>query len=126
VQVEVFNGTTTTNLGTSAATALAGRGFQVIGQAQSAASDKYVNSVIEYASRSQYPAAELLAQQLSHVHIVLDPQLGATKTLTLILGSAFTGLKPPALSSLATTYGGITGNVNICSDQGAFSGPLGD
>jgi LCP family protein required for cell wall assembly len=126
VQVEVFNGTTTTNLGTSAATALGGRGFQVIGQAQSAASDKYVNSVIEYASRSQYPAAELLAQQLSHVHIVLDPQLGATKTLTLILGSAFTGLKPPALSSLATTYGGITGNVNICSDQGAFSGPLGD
>jgi len=30
-----------------------------------------------------------------------------------------------AIPSLAGTYGGITGNVNICKDSNAFSGPEG-
>ena len=55
--------------------------------------------------------------------------------MQLILGSTFTGLKSPSSSSsagsgsgvsnLASTYGGITGNVNICNDSSAFAGPDG-
>jgi hypothetical protein len=42
------------------------------------------------------------------------------------VGSSFTSLNSATPSSgignLATTYDGITANVNICSDSSAFSG----
>jgi hypothetical protein len=56
-------------------------------------------------------------------------------TVDVILGSDFTALasssSPSGSSSsptsgLTQTYGGITGNTNICSDGSAFSGPDGD
>jgi hypothetical protein len=47
----------------------------------------------------------------------------------LILGSTFTGLKAAksksGISKLAQTYGGISGNANICHDSAAFAGPGG-
>jgi hypothetical protein len=58
-------------------------------------------------------------------------------TVDLILGSDFTSLKAvPAssgagsakssssgLSNVTKTFGGITGNTNICNNRSAFSGP---
>ena len=53
-----------------------------------------------------------------------------TATLHLIIGSTFTTLKAASgnsgISNLAKTYGGITGNTNICSDSSAFAGPDGN
>jgi len=66
-----------------------------------------------------------------------DPALAAG-TIQLILGSTFTGLASspsastgttsslPSSAALAQQYGGITGDVNICGDTAAFSGPDGD
>jgi hypothetical protein len=56
-------------------------------------------------------------------------------TLSLILGSKFTGLpsssstskpKGPSVASVASSnnYQGISGNQNICKDTSAFAGPL--
>ena len=62
-------------------------------------------------------------------------------TVELILGSSFTGIKAASpgatsgagssgasssssgVSNVTKTYGGITGNTNICADSGAFTGP---
>ena len=137
VQVSVLNGTTTHGLATSTSAALTARGFQVIGQPTDAATDTYTHSVIEYASAAELPEAQFLAKQVGpagDVDVQLDSQLSATSPLQLILGSTFSlaaAVPPPATSSatiqnIASTYGGITGSVNICSDQAAFAGPDGE
>jgi len=90
--------------------------------------------VIEYSGPAELAEAQTLAQVVSNVTLQQDPSLTGT-TLELILGSTFTSLQSaangsttssgstsPGLSSIATTYGGITGSTNICSDSGAFTG----
>jgi hypothetical protein len=131
VQVAVYNGTTASNLATTTSAALTARGFDVIGQPLDAASDTYTDSVIEYASAAELPEAQYLEQQVGpagDVQLQLDPQVSAG-TMNLIVGSTFSALQPvPSSSSLeniASTYGGISGNVNICSDKAAFEGPDG-
>ncbi len=132
VEVTVYNGSTTSNLATTTSAALTTRGFDVVGQPSDAASDTYVKSVIKYASAADLPKAQLLAAVVgpaADVRLKLDPQLGSS--LSLILGSSFSTLQAAATSqssiaNLASTNGGITGNVNICSDQNAFAGPDGD
>jgi LCP family protein required for cell wall assembly len=137
VQVSVLNGTTTHGLATSTSAALTGRGFQVIGQPTDAAASTYTHSVIEYATAAELPEAQYLAKQVGpagDVDVQLDSQLSSTSPLQLILGSTFTSLQavpPPATSSstiqnIASTYGGVTGSVNICHDQAAFAGPDGE
>ncbi len=137
VQVAVYNGTTTDGLATDTASALSQRGFDVIGQPADAATDTYTTSVIDYATAADLAAAQTLEKQIGGaVTLQADPQL-TSATLQLILGSSFTSLKSSApaantgstadtgLENIAMTYGGISGNVNICSDQSAFSGPDG-
>ena len=136
VQVSVLNGTTTHGLATSTAAALTARGLQVIGQPTDAATSTYTHSVIEYATAAELPEAQYLANQVGpagDVDVQLDSQLSSTSPLQLILGSTFTSLQvvQPAPTSSATiqnissTYGGVTGSVNICHDQAAFAGPDG-
>jgi len=131
VQVAVYNGSTTSNLATTTSAALTARGFDVVGQPLDAASDIYTDSVIQYASSAQLSEAQLLEQEVGppgDVQLQLDPDLSGG-ILNLILGSTFSALQPVPSSSpledIASTYGGITGNVNICSDQAAFAGPDG-
>jgi LCP family protein required for cell wall assembly len=125
VKVRVFNGTTTHLLGTTTATNLSARGFHVVGQAGDTPTQNYTSTVIQYAGAAELPAAQTLAKLFSKVTLQPDSHL-KTATLHLILGSTFTSLNAASagsgISSLATTYGGITGNVNICSDSSAFSG----
>src|SRR5215469_1290775 len=129
VKVRVLNGTTTAGLGTSTAASLHARGFDVVGRALDAVSHTYTNSVIEYASAAQLPAAETLARLFTNVTLKQDSHLPNT-TLHLILGSTFTSLSGSgggsaggtSISNLASSYGGITANVNICKDSSAFSG----
>ncbi len=124
VKVRVLNGTSTYGLGATTATALSTRGFHVVGQAGDAPTQNYTSTVIEYAGAAELPAAETLAALFSNVTLKPDSQL-KNSTLHLILGSTFSTLKAPnstsEISSLATTYGGITGNVNICRDSSAFN-----
>ncbi len=80
------------------------------------------------------PAAQTVAALISKVTLQEDTNLSAG-TIQLILGSTFTTLgsaPTPAASTsssgsqnLAGQYGGITGNVQICSDSAAFAGPDG-
>jgi len=129
VQVRVLNGTDTQGLAASTATSLSARGFHVVGAPSDAPTADYTKSVIEYATPIQLPEAEELAKVIGNVTLEQDGHLESS-TLHLILGSSFTTLKPApaasAIENLAGTYGGITGNVNICSDSNAFSGPDGD
>jgi LCP family protein required for cell wall assembly len=134
VSVEVLNGSTTAELASSGAAQLTGRGFHVLG-AGDASTDGYTRSVIEYASAAELPAATTLKDQLSHVTMVKDASI-LPGTVELILGSEFTTLKPaadtpgtrqpssqhPGTKGLTKTYGGITGNVNVCHDGSAFAG----
>jgi LCP family protein required for cell wall assembly len=80
-------------------------------------------------------AARTVAAQLKQVRLRRDPSLSGG-TVQLILGSSFIGLSSaatlaatasPAASTdnLAGRYGGIRGNVAICSDAAAFAGPDG-
>lgn len=134
VQVQVLNGTTTPGLATSTSTNLSQLGFDVVGTPADATTNTYTNSIIEYQSAADLPAAQTLAQYLSNVTLQPDPNLTGS-AVQLILGSTFTQLKSPSSSSsgssssgtsnLASTYGGITGNVNICNDSSAFAGPDG-
>jgi LCP family protein required for cell wall assembly len=127
IKVRVFNGTTTAGLGTSTAGGLKARGFNVVGRALDTPTQTYTSSVIEYASPAQLPAAQTLASQLGTVTLKLDSHL-PNANLRLILGSTFTALKGAGgssggtnISNLASSNGGITANVNICSDSAAFA-----
>jgi LCP family protein required for cell wall assembly len=130
VQVAVYNGSTRQGLGSTTATTLAVKGFQVIGQATNAPTDTYTKSVIEYAAAAGLPAAQTLAKQVGGpVTLRADAQLTGS-TVRLILGSEYSSVTSSSgstsgVENLASTYGGISGNVNICSDQAAFAGPDG-
>jgi LCP family protein required for cell wall assembly len=134
VSVAVFNGTTRPNLATTTAASLTSRGFHVVRIADAAALS-YRKSVVEYASAGDLAAARTVAAQLKQVRLRRDPSLSGG-TVQLILGSSFIGLSSaatlaatasPAASTdnLAGRYGGIRGNVAICSDAAAFAGPDG-
>lgn len=137
VHVQVLNGSHTQGLATSTSASLGQRGFTVIGPPGDAATNTYTGSVIEYKGPAELPEAQTLAQVINNVTLQQDPNLAGT-TLELILGSTFTSLLPAGnstpstaggtssgLSSIASTYGGITGGTNICSDSSAFAGPGG-
>jgi LCP family protein required for cell wall assembly len=152
VRVTVLNGTTRPGLATATYADLASRGYAMVGQPGDAAASDYTKSVIEYPSAASLPAARTLARVISHVRLVPDAGL-APGTIQLILGSTFAGLtdagsspsgsrggndsqagtpSPTAspsssagLPNLTEQYGGISGNVGICSDSSAFTGPDG-
>jgi LCP family protein required for cell wall assembly len=125
IKVRVLNGTSRAGLATTTAASLRARGFHVVGQAADAPSQSYTTTVIQYAGAAELPAAQTLASLFSKAKLVPDAHL-KNATLHVILGSSFTALNPATASSsignLASTYGGITAKVNICSDSNAFSG----
>ena len=141
VNVTVLNGTTVSGLATTTAANLTARGFHVVGQPGDASSATYTGSVIEYASRADLPSARTLARLISHVTLEQNANV-SPGTVELILGSSFTALTPAGAASrsgsgshaanptagtanLAGQYGGIRGNVGICSDASVFAGPDG-
>lgn len=134
VSVNVLNGSGVTGIAGSTAAALTAKGFQVTGTGP-AANYAFTSNVIEYSSAAQLAEVNTLKAQLGSVAVKHDAALGSN-SLTLILGSSFTGLNKSAssgsssaksasqkLDNLAKSYGGITANTNICSDSAAFAGP---
>jgi LCP family protein required for cell wall assembly len=123
VGVEVLNGTSVTGLAASTARKLTGRGFRVLGTGDADSPDA-VQSVIEYASAAELPAAKTLLAQLAGATLQEDGSIAAG-TVDLVLGSDFTGLKTVRVATLPAnltkTYGGIRGNVGICQDKQTFS-----
>lgn len=127
VKVDVLNGDGTAGLATTVSTDLSNAGFAVTGHGD-VPGFGYTSSVIEYSSASQLPEVNTLKAAVSGATVKLDATLPAG-SITLIVGSNFTGVsapKPsaspsPAASSLTQTYGGITGSTNICADSAAFA-----
>ncbi len=133
VDVEVLNGSGLQGIAEEGSADLTSRGFNVVGSSN-AGNFNYTKSVVEYASAADLPAATTLEHEFTDVEILKVPTL-TPGTVDVILGSDFTALASPSApsgssssptSGLTQTYGGITGNTNICSDGSAFSGPDGD
>jgi LCP family protein required for cell wall assembly len=132
VKVQVENGAGTTGLAGQVDTELTRRGFDVVGSGD-AATFTYTTSVIEYAASSDLAAVNTLKAQLGDVTVQQDPSL-TPGTITLIVGSAYTGLKSPSarhstttastpsVSKLSSGDGAISANVGACQDARAFSG----
>src|SRR5215831_18077593 len=91
VQLEVLNGSGTVGIATTAASGLTNLGFNVIGTGDAPNGFGYTDSVIEYSSASQLPAVNTLKKEVAGVQVKQDSSLQAG-TLSLILGSKFTGL----------------------------------
>ncbi len=135
VKVEVQNGSGAKGLASQVGGDLTKRGFDVVG-AGNASTYGYTTSVIEYAASSDLPAVNTLKAQLAVVRVVHDGSL-TPGTVTLIVGSTFSALKPPSSSSssatastpsvskLGSNFGAITANTGICRDRAAFAGPNG-
>jgi LCP family protein required for cell wall assembly len=133
VKVQVENGAGTRGLAGQVQAALTKRGFDVLG-AGDASSYTYTTSVIEYAASSDMPAVNTLKAQLSNVKVEQNTSL-TPGTITLIVGSTYTGLKSssakhsattkPSISKLSSGDGAISGSAAACSDKGAFTGPNG-
>ena len=144
VQVEVLNGNGIQGAAGQAASDLTSKGFHVVGTTN-ATNSAYTDSIIEYSAPAERPMANTLKARLSSVHVQQVPGL-APGTIDLIIGSTFTGLhgsssasgspSPGSTASPGSTsgsnsaghlskssYGGINGSANICSDSGAFTGP---
>jgi LCP family protein required for cell wall assembly len=130
VRVQVLNGSQIQNLATSTSAGLTQLGFSVVGPPADATTNTYTKSIIEYTGTAELAEAQTLAQVIPSVTLQQDPSLAGT-SLQLILGSTFTSLQQASnstgstssgLSNIATTYGGITGSTNICSDSNAFKG----
>jgi LCP family protein required for cell wall assembly len=131
VKVQVQNGAGTPGLASQVNTDLTKRGFDVVGTGD-ASSFTYTTSVIEYAASSDMPAVNTLKALLGDVKVQQDPSL-TPGTITLIVGSTYTGLKSasaghhaksstPSISSLSASDGAITGNAPACSSASAFAG----
>ncbi|HEY7432479.1 MAG TPA: LCP family protein [Streptosporangiaceae bacterium] len=131
VRVTVLNGSGVPNQAGNTAAALAERGFDVLGTGDANVS---TTSVIEYRSPHERRLVKALRQQIPGVQLQLVPGL-PPRTLTLILGTSFSGLaasspapKPsptgPSIGDLSKSYHGITGDAACKSDTHAFSGPL--
>jgi LCP family protein required for cell wall assembly len=132
IKVEVLNGSGVTGIAGRTAASLAKRDFNVVGN-KNASNFHYTTSVVEYASSADEAAAKTVAAQLSNVKLEQDPRL-TPGTVDLILGSSFTALQTKAqatkkasasVGDLTKTYGGLTGNANVCKDKSAFAGPDG-
>jgi LCP family protein required for cell wall assembly len=131
VSVLVLNGSGVAGIAGRAAADLTKKGFGVVGTGDAPAFS-YTSSVIEYSSHADLHAARRLKAQVSGAVLVKDPSV-ADGTLDLIVGSSFTGVRPPPsrahksspVSNLAGAYGGIKGNANVCHDSSAFAGPNG-
>ncbi len=131
IDVEVLNGSGIAGSARQAAASLTDQGFHVVGRSD-AASFGYADSVIEYPSHADLAAARALKAQVRGARLKKDPDVAAG-TLDLIVGSSFSGLlrpakhksSPPPASNLTGTFGGITGNANVCRDSSAFTGPNG-
>jgi LCP family protein required for cell wall assembly len=139
VSVDVLNGTRVAHLASQTAGSLTSRGFHVVGTGD-ASNAAHTKSVIEYASAADLPAVNTLRAQIGHAKVVKDPAL-TPGSLTLIIGSSFTGLSSspspspspspsagassPSVSSVAASDQGITADTSICKDQAAFAGPGG-
>jgi LCP family protein required for cell wall assembly len=144
VQVEVLNGNGIQGAAGQAASDLTSKGFHVVGTTN-ATNSAYTDSIIEYSTQADMPMVNTLKAQLSSVQVQQVPGL-SPGTIDLIIGSTFTGLNgssstsgssspsssaSPTPSSGSTSaghlskssYGGINGGTNICSDSGAFTGP---
>lgn len=130
VQVEVLNGNGVQGAAAQAASELSSRGFDVLGSTN-APSQTYTSSVIEYSAASELPAVDTLRAQVAGAQAQQVPGIPAG-TVDLILGSSFSGLASQSSSSSSSSstaqnfnqsYGGINASANICSDQGAFTGP---
>ncbi len=132
VKVQVENGSGATGLAGQVSGDLTSHGFGVVGTGD-ASNFSYTSSVIEYAASSDLPAVNTLKAWLSNVQVQQDSTL-TRGTITLVVGSSFTGLKSPStsatastpsVSKLSSTDGAITANTGICRDQAAFAGPTG-
>jgi LCP family protein required for cell wall assembly len=138
VQVNVLNATSTAGLASQAASSLTQSHFTVLGTGNAVAPSS--TTIIQYSSATEAAAAKALAAVVPNAQVqpVSASSGVASDAVDLILGSDYTGLKgatasaspsPTASSSSSSinnvtkTYGGISGNTNICSDKGAFSGP---
>jgi LCP family protein required for cell wall assembly len=134
VQLEVLNGSGTMGIAGTTATGLTNLGFNVIGTGDAPNGYSYSNSIIEYGSAGQLPQVNTLKKEVAGAAVRRVTSLQAG-TLSLILGSKFTGLagtssgtspksKGPSLAALnSDNFQGISANQNICNDSAAFSGP---
>jgi LCP family protein required for cell wall assembly len=132
VSVQVLNGSGAPGVAAQVAAALTSRGFVVAGTDDAAFS--YTDSVIEYATAADLPAARTLKTQLTSVTVRQDASL-APGTIVLVVGSSYRALAPKALTAsayssgqsltnLAASDGGIIGSASCTSDADAFAGPL--
>jgi LCP family protein required for cell wall assembly len=135
IGIKVLNATATAGLAAQAAGSLSQNHFDVIGTGNAVAPS--ASTIIQYSSQADAAAATALTQVAPGG--VVQQVAGITPgTVDLILGSSFTGIKAAApapssspssasassgVSSITKTFGGITGNTNICSNSGAFTGP---
>jgi LCP family protein required for cell wall assembly len=130
VQLEVLNGSGTAGVASTAATGLANLGFNVIGTGDAPNGFSYTDSVIEYSSANQLPEVNTLKKEVAGVQVKQVTSLDAG-TLSLILGSKFTGLsggqrapKGPSVATLnSNNLQGISASQDICKDTAAFQGP---
>jgi LCP family protein required for cell wall assembly len=131
VKVTVLNGSGVEGQAGSTAAALGQRGFTVLGTGDA---DISTASVIEYRSRAERSEVKTLRQQIPGIRLQRVPGL-EPGTLTLVLGTSFSGLKAsaptpapkpsgPSVGDLSKSYGGITADAACKSDTHAFSGPL--
>ncbi len=134
VQVNVLNATSTPGLAGQASSSLTQSHFTVVGTGDAVAPSSA--TIVQYSSASEAAAAKALAAVVpgAEVQPVSTASGVPSDAVDLILGSSYSGLKsaspsPTAssssssISNVTKTYGGISGNANICSDSGAFSGP---
>jgi LCP family protein required for cell wall assembly len=130
VQLEVLNGSGTMGAASTTATGLTNLGFNVIGTGDAPNGFGYTDSVIEYSSAAQLPEVNTLKKEVAGVQVKHVGSLQAG-TLSLIIGSKFTGLtggkpkaKGPSVATLnSNNFQGISANQNICKDTAAFAGP---
>ena len=124
VTIMVLDGSSKSDLTSSAELGLAGRGFAIAGTGY-APSQSYVDTVIEFGGAAGRPAARSLLKQFTMAKIKRVKSLGPA-TIDIILGRSFTALAPPqptpqsSINSLDTSYGGI--NASVRCRNSAFYG----
>lgn len=126
VSVTVLNGSGVNQIAGTTSSALATRGFRIVGTASamtaSGAPDySYTKSVVEYATSADLAAADTVAAQVPGAVVRKDSSV-SPGSVTLILGSDFTKLGPPpahSVGNLTGQYGGYQGSTDACKGYGS-------
>ncbi|MBO0886869.1 MAG: LytR C-terminal domain-containing protein, partial [Acidimicrobiales bacterium] len=123
ITVSVENGTGGDNQASETASALQALGYQISATSDADSQNQVAETLVEYKSKADEPAAERVARSLSGAVIMaLEPKAGGAD-VTVVTGSDFSVNPPPQSTSTSTPSSGSSATTSTSTPSSGSSQP---